>query len=128
MTRVRIVRRNKRCKTWAKVITGVDRTKKGGYAILGDFLDVDAEVDLPEGTLVAKADDDDIRLQRVHEGGRRTVTSPKSRGGSITGRTSSPCWTPSSESWAASQIPARKPSRKSIGSWLSMVFRPTNCS
>jgi len=61
---------------WAKLVTGVDRTKKGGYAILGGFID-EGEVDLdansilvrmiPEGSV--KHASKEIQVQRVTDAG-----------------------------------------------------------
>lgn len=37
---------------WAKLVTGIDRSKKGGYAVLGGFLPLGAQSDVPDGSIV----------------------------------------------------------------------------
>ena len=45
-----------RRKAWYKVCTGVDRKGKGGYAIIGDFIECGKQIDLPLGTVVVGCD------------------------------------------------------------------------
>ncbi len=68
MVRIRIGRRNRKAKTWAKIISGVDRSAKGGYAIEGEWVGIGKQEDHPEGALIALADNNDIKLLVVGEG------------------------------------------------------------
>ena len=54
-----------RFKRWAKVLTKVDRTKRGGYMYEGDFVTVGRKYDLEPGILL---------LQYGEEGSRRHAT------------------------------------------------------
>jgi len=57
MTRCKVDgRRNKG--EWAKVVTGIDRNQKGGYAIEGEFVDINCELDLQDGQVVVYCDKD----------------------------------------------------------------------
>lgn len=43
-------------KSWAKVLTGVDRSKQDGYAFEGTFLRLGEKAELPVGTLILNVD------------------------------------------------------------------------
>jgi len=48
-------RRKARSGTYIKVVRAVDLTKTNGYALLGDFLPTNREIDLPDGAIVVVA-------------------------------------------------------------------------
>jgi len=69
MTIARLNKRSRKAREWAKIVTGIDSTQKGGHAVEGEWFDLDAEVELPDGTLILYVDGDrDAWLYRVSEG------------------------------------------------------------
>lgn len=67
--RIQLDRRSRKTKHWAKIVTGCDRDAKGGYAILGDWVEVGKEEEVEAGAIIAFADDDDVKLYRVDSEG-----------------------------------------------------------
>lgn len=63
--RITISKASQRKKQWAKTVESVDRSAKHGYAIVGDFLDLGCEIDLPAGTIIYEYVDGDGRLMVV---------------------------------------------------------------
>lgn len=58
--------KGKPTKVWAKSVIGVDESKSGGFALLGDFLTVGKTFRLPSGSLVlihAEWGDDDSQTE-----------------------------------------------------------------
>ena len=54
-------------KHYAKRITAIDPSKKNGYAFIGDFLSVDKQNLVPEGSYVIEVCSNNLTLYRVHE-------------------------------------------------------------
>lgn len=70
-----------RYESWRKHVTGIDASKKGGFAYIGPWLEVGLRAELPEGAVVLVADESGtrrnhpvtVRLQRVERGKLRPV-------------------------------------------------------
>ena len=51
--------KDKRFKSWRKILTGIDKTKDNGYAFLGDFISTykNKDIELPVGTIILVYDE-----------------------------------------------------------------------
>lgn len=64
-------------KHWAKLINKVDVTKTNGFAFDGQFLDVQSEHKIDEGSLIVEVCGDDVSLFRLEKDGKVELAKTK---------------------------------------------------
>lgn len=67
-------------KHWCTLVTSIDDTKANGYALIGEFLQTNAENMVPEGSIVVELCGDDYTAYRITGDYESTAIAEASRG------------------------------------------------
>ena len=57
-------------KHWAKIVKDVDITKTNGYAFIGDFISVNQEHMIPEGSVIVEVCGTDFKVYKIINGSK----------------------------------------------------------